>query len=116
MVQAIALDLLFEEIRTIQSETISSMASADFKRIFNCYNNLSNILDKKGYMEALAQRTYHLRTWMSLLEDYPVILTPAGLCQSYGARADLEGQDAVDHIFRHGLFFISPLNYLALVT
>ncbi len=107
-------NILFEEIRTLQEDAMRAVVSDDYMRVFDSYNAFSEQLDKKGFMEAIALRTRHLRRWMVLLEDYPVILTPACVHRTYGPRADLDGDAAVERVFRQGLHFISTINYLGL--
>ncbi len=107
-------DILFEEIRTLQETAMRAVVSEDYIRVFDSYNAFSRPLDKRGFMEAVAHRTRHLRRWLMLLEDYPVILTPACVHATYGPRADLDGAAAVERIFRQGLHYISTINYLGL--
>lgn len=108
------MNILFEEIRTLQEDAMRAVVSDDYIRVFDSYNAFSDPLDKRGFMAAVAQRTAHLRRWMMLLEDYPVILTPACVHRTYGPRADLDGDAAVNRIFKQGLRFISTINYLGL--
>lgn len=107
-------DVLFAEIRELQEAAMRKATSDDYDRVFDAYNAFTRPLDTRGFMAAMAKRTGHLRRWMLLLEDYPVILTPACVHSTYGARADLDGDAAVQRIFKQGLHFISTINYLGL--
>lgn len=107
-------DILFEEIHTLQEEAMRKVVSDDYLSVFASYDSFSNRLDPQGFMTAISNRTRHLRNWMTLLEEYPVILTPACVHRAYGPREDLDGPDAVRRIFNQGLRFISSINYLGL--
>lgn len=107
-------DILFEEIHVLQEEAMHSVVSDDYLKIFAGYDAFSNRLDKQAFMAAIADRSRHLRSWLALLESYPVILTPASVHRPYGPREDLGGEAAVERIFRQGLHFISTINYLGL--
>lgn len=107
-------NILFEEIRTLQETAMREVASDDYIKVFDAYNSFSQPLDKTAFMQAVAMRTRHVRRWMAMLEDHPVILTPACVHPTYGARADLDGEAAVRRIFKQGLQFISAINYLGL--
>lgn len=108
------MNILFEEVRTLQEDAMRSVVSDDYLRVFESYNSFSDQLGEAGFMEAVSQRTKHLRDWMLLLEEYPVILTPVCVHPTYGAKADLDGDAMVEHIFRRGLHFVGPINYLGL--
>lgn len=108
------MNILFEEVRILQEGAMRPVVSDDYLRVFDSYNSFSDSLGEKGFMEAVSLRTGHLRKWMLLLEEYPVILTPACVHPTYGARADLDGDAMVERIFKRGLHFIGPINYLGL--
>ncbi|MEX0346987.1 MAG: amidase family protein [Rhizobiaceae bacterium] len=107
-------DILFEEIHTLQEEAMRKVVSDDYLSVLASYDSFSSRLDSQGFMTAISQRTRHIRNWMTLLEDYPVILTPACVHRTYGPREDLGGPDAVRRVFKQGLRFISSINYLGL--
>ncbi len=107
-------DLLIGEVQIIQEKMFPAICSNDFMQVYGAYKAFSNPLDLESYMAAIAMRTRHLRKWMQFLEQYPVILCPLSAQQTFGAKADLEGDEAVINIFRNALRYIGVMNYLGL--
>ena len=68
---------------------------------------MATILDRRGYMEAIARRSRILRDWLLFLETYPVILTPLSVKRTPAARADLGGDAAVKRLFWNDFRFMS---------
>lgn len=107
-------DLLVGEMRVLQEDMLAGVSSADFMQVYDAYKAFARPQDMKGYMQGVADRSRHLRNWMLLLQDYPVLLTPLSVAPAFSARADLDGADAVAAMFRDALRFIGVVNYLGL--
>ncbi|SDI08102.1 amidase family protein [Lutimaribacter saemankumensis] len=107
-------DLLFAEMCTLSEDAMRAAGSEDFNRVMDAYKAFSNPLDLKSYMLAQAQRLTHLRQWLSVLEDYPVILTPLMVQRTPGPRGDLDDADAVRRLMQDGARYLGIMNYLGL--
>ncbi len=106
--------LLMTEIRTLQEEAMRAVASPDFNRVLDSYLAHARKLDLPGYMQALAERSRHIRNWSLLLEQYPVILAPVAVQKTFGPRADLEGPERVLEMWRDAGRYIGTMNHLGL--
>lgn len=106
-------DILMAEIQTLQRDLIDEAGSPAIRQALDSYLSFSNTLDLKGYMTTIAQRSKHVRDWMLLLEDYPLILTPASVQPVNLLNEDLQGDRRVYEIFTAARF-ISALNLLGL--
>ena len=107
-------NLLMAEVRTLQEEAMRAVASPDFNRVLDYYLAHARELDLPGYMQALAERSRHIRNWSLLLERYPVILAPVAVQKTFGAREDLEGPERVLAMWRDAGRYIGTMNHLGL--
>ena len=107
-------NLLMTEIRTLQEETMRPIASADFNKVLDNYIAIGSELDMAGYMQALSERTRHLRNWLALLEDYPVILAPVSVQPTFGLHEDLKGPEQVRNMWADAGRYIGTMNHLGL--
>ncbi len=92
-------------IRTHGSETIN--------RIFGWYYELSEILDRDGYITALADRTRLQRDWNLFLADHPLLITPFLMRPTYDWNYDAESLDNVTDLFESAIYS-TGINYLGL--
>ncbi|HHH89215.1 MAG TPA: amidase [Aliiroseovarius sp.] len=106
--------LLMAEIHTLQEEAMRAVASPDFSAVLDSYLAHARKLDLPGYMQALAERSRHIRNWSLLLERYPVILAPVVVQKTFGARADLDGPERVLEMWRDAGRYIGTMNHLGL--
>jgi amidase len=107
-------DILLAEIEILQEPQMNAVTTDAFKQVLRGYKSISNRLDVRGYMSAIATRSRHLRNWMLFLERWPIVLTPATVRPTPAPRADLEGDARVRELFRNDLRFISAVNVLGL--
>ena len=107
-------NLLMAEIRTLQEDTMRAVASQDFNTVLDYYLAHARELDLAGYMQALAERSRHIRNWSLLLEQYPVILAPVAVQKTFDAREDLEGPERVLSMWRDAGRYIGTMNHLGL--
>jgi amidase len=84
-------DLIMTELSVLQEAQMRDLGSADFKQTLDGFLKMATILDRRGYMEAIAYRSRVLRGWLAFLESYPVILTPLSVKRTPEADADLGG-------------------------
>lgn len=107
-------NLLMAEIRTLQESAMRPIASADFNKVLDNYIAIGSELDMAGYMNALSERTRHLRNWLTLLESYPVILAPVSVQPTFGPQEDMKGPEAVRNMWGDAGRYIGTMNHLGL--
>lgn len=107
-------DIIMTELHVMQEEQMRSLASPGFQATLDGFLKLANLLDQKGYMQAIADRSGHIRRWLGFLEKYPVVLTPTTVLPTAETNADLAGDARVRELFWNDLRFISSLNVLGL--
>jgi amidase len=107
-------DLIMTELSVLQEAQMRELGSADFRQTLDGFLKMATILDRRGYMEAIAYRSRVLRDWLAFLESYPVILTPLSVKRTPEANADLGGDARVHSLFWNDLRFMSSINVLGL--
>src|SRR5437763_8459416 len=107
-------DLIMTELSVLQEAQMRELGSADFRQTLDGFLKMATILDRRGYMEAIANRSRVLRGWLAFLESYPVILTPLSVKRTPEANADLGGDAVVHSLFWNDLRFMSSINVLGL--
>jgi amidase len=107
-------DLIMTELAVLQEAQMRKLGSAAFRQTLDGFLKMATILDRRGYMEAIADRSRVLRNWLSFLETYPVILTPLSMKPTPEANADLGGDARVRSLFWNDLRFMSSINVLGL--
>ena len=107
-------DLIMTELSVLQEAQMRELGSADFRQTLDGFLKMATILDRLGYMEAIAYRSRVLRDWLTFLESYPVILTPLSVKRTPEANADLGGDARVHSLFWNDLRFMSSINVLGL--
>ncbi|KAF0119291.1 MAG: amidase [Xanthobacteraceae bacterium] len=107
-------DLISTEMAVLQEQAMRQHGSEAFNNAIEAMKGKATILDREGYMKAIARRTRVLRNWMLFLEDYPVILSPLSVQQTPGPRADTESVKRLQDIFWNDLRFMSSINVLGL--
>jgi amidase len=107
-------DLISSEIEILQAGQMREMGSPDFVRALDGILHMATILDREGYMKALALRARIIREWLIFLEDWPLILTPVSVKPPWAVNADLGGDAKVREIFHNDFRFTSALSVLGL--
>ncbi|MCP3416381.1 amidase family protein [Bradyrhizobium brasilense] len=107
-------DLIMTETRVLQQDQMLATTSADFQKTFRGFMALANPLDQAGYMKAIAERSRHIRNWMTFLEQYPLVVMPTTVRKTPEVNADLGGDQRVKDLFWNDLRFISSINVLGL--
>ncbi len=107
-------DLIMTELAAMQEAQMREIGSADFAKTLDGFLKSATILDRDGYMRAIALRSRFLRHWLAFLEAYPVILSPLSVRRTPPVNADLAGDPAVRALFWNDLRFMSSINLLGL--
>ena len=107
-------DLIMTELSALQEAQMRELGSDDFKQTLDGFLQAATILDRDGYMKAIARRSRVLRQWLAFLEEYPVILTPLSVQRTPEVNADLGGDERLKALFWNDLRFMSSVNVLGL--
>lgn len=107
-------DIIMTELHVLQEAQMRSVASEGFQATLDGFLKLARLLDQKGYMQAIADRSGHIRQWLGFLEEHPVVLTPTTVLPTAETNADLAGDARVRELFWNDLRFISSINVLGL--
>ena len=102
------------EIEVLQEQQMNAVTTDAFKQILRGYKSISNRLDIRGFMSAIATRSRHLRNWLLFLERWPIVLTPVTVQPTPAPRADLEGDARIRELLRNDVRFVSAVNVLGL--
>jgi len=92
-------------LRTHGSDTI--------KEIFDDYYEMSELLDRDGYMTALGDRTRLMRQWSMFGDQYPLVLTPFLMRPTFDWDYDARGFEQVKDLFDSAIYS-TGINYLGL--
>lgn len=87
--------------------------SETIQQIFEWYYDLGEILDRDGYMHAMAQRARHLREWSLFLDQYPLLVTPFLMRSLYGWNDDAQSFDNLKDVFDSAMYSLGT-NFLGL--
>ena len=79
-------NLIMTELSALQETQMRQVGSQDFQQTMDGFLEMATILDRDGYMKAIAHRSRMIRDWMVFLETYPVILTPLSVKRTPGAK------------------------------
>jgi amidase len=107
-------DLISTEIETLQAAQMRELGSKPFVGALEGILHMATILDRAGYMQAVARRARVLREWLAFLETCPVILAPVSVRPTPPFDADLKGDAAVREIFWNDLRFVGAISVLGL--
>jgi len=105
-------DLLFTELAVMQAPLMRQVGSKTFVRGIEAALRSAPVMDIKGYMRSVSERTRLLRVWMTFLDEYPVLLTPLSVRRTPGPNADIDGSGR--NIMWETLRFLSSINVLGL--
>ncbi len=70
--------------------------SPTIQAIFDAYYQFRQMVDYKGYMQGVADRSRLVRQWSVFLEDYPLVLTPFLMSPTYDYDHDETAEGAKD--------------------
>lgn len=86
--------------------------SPTIQAIFDNYYRLSEMVDFRGYLHGVADRSRLVRRWSMFLEDYPLVLTPFFMRPTFDYDYD-ETFEGVKDIFE-SMIYSYGINYLGL--
>ncbi len=102
------------EMRMTAEESMLAVVSDEFKSIWASYSKMQVLPDFETYLAAQAERMGHIRTWSTLLRQYPIVLAPVTTARTPGPRADVDPNLGAYHILHKQLRFTTALNTLCL--
>lgn len=107
-------DIITNETVVMQEAGMLKVTSEDFHKAWGGMKAEANVLDLKGWMQATAARSGHIRAWQLFFEEYPVVLAPTTVKPTPGPREDTISAERVREIFWGEIRFISAINVLGL--
>ena len=109
-----------EWFRTASTDLLVTLGSAierhgsdTIRQIFEWFYARSELLDRDGYIQALAYRTRLMRRWNVFLEDYPLVLCPFMMRPLYDWNYDAQSEAAYNDLFDASIWS-TGINYLGL--
>lgn len=104
---------LFGEVKVLLQDVMRTHGSAEFNTYFDHCFDLSPPFEGDALIEAYARRASHVRDWLLLLADTPLVLTPFLFSPTYAHARDYEGREGAADIFQKAFYSIG-MNYLGL--
>jgi len=104
---------LMGEVQVLLLDVMRTHGSAEFNTYFDHCFDISPPFEGDALIEAYARRASHVRSWLMLLADYPLVLTPFLFQPTYAHARDYEGREGAAEIFQKGMYSIS-MNYMGL--
>ena len=101
------------EMEATLDPALREHGSETINQIFDWYYELSEILDRDGYIQAFGDRTRLARQWSVFLHDYPLVLTPFLMRPNFDWDYDSRGFDQVKDLFDSAIYS-TGINYLGL--
>ena len=101
------------EMESTMDAALRQYGSETINEIFSWYYELSELLDRDGYIHAFADRTRLMRDWNLFLDEHPLLLSPFMLSPLYDWDMDTKGVDAVRD-FLDSSMYSTGINYLGL--
>lgn len=92
---------------------IREHGSSVINDVFGWYLELSEILDREGYINGFGHRTKLMRDWNLFLDEHPLVLTPFLMRPMYDADYDAKGLAEVKDLFDSAIYS-TGINYLGL--
>ena len=111
-----AVDAWLDAVTLELKETLGPLAeqhgSKTVRDIFDAYYRFGNMVDYKGYMAAVANRSAMVRQWSVFLEEWPLVLSPFFMRPMYDYDHDETYEGARD-LF-DAMMYSYSINYLGL--
>ena len=111
-----AVDAWLDAVTLELKETIDPLArqhgSKTIQDIFDAYYQFGKMVDYKGYMQAVANRSAMVRNWSVFLEEWPLVLSPFFMRPMYDYDHD-ETFDGAKDLF-DAMMYSYSINYLGL--
>ena len=111
-----AVDAWLDAVTLELKETLGPLAeqhgSKKIQDIFDAYYRFGNMVDYKGYMQAVANRSAMVRNWSVFLEEWPLVLSPFFMRPMYDYDHD-ETFDGARDLF-DAMMYSYSINYMGL--
>ena len=104
---------LFGEANVMLGPLIAENGSEDFKAYWAHCLEIAPPYQGEELLAAYARRAAHVREWLLLLDQYPLILTPFLLSPTYAHARDYEGREGAEDIMLKGFYSFS-MNFMGL--
>jgi amidase len=101
------------EMQALLDPAIRSYGSETIQRLFDWYYELSELLDRDGYIAAVGHRTRLMRQWNLFLDEHPLVLTPFLMRPLYDWDYDARGLEQTRDLFASAIYS-TGINYLGL--
>lgn len=101
------------EMQAMLDAGLRQYGSDTINQIFEWYYQMSELLDRDGYIKAFGDRTRMMREWNVFLSEYPLVLTPFLMRPMYDWDYDTRGFAQVKDLFDSAIYS-TGINYLGL--
>lgn len=101
------------EVLSTLGPAVEQNGSETIRQIFGWYAELTDTLDRDGFIAAFGDRTRMMRDWNLFLNDYPLVLTPFLMRPTYDWDYDTRGFDEVKDLFDAAIYS-TGVNFLGL--
>lgn len=101
------------EMQATIDPAIRQYGSETIRTIFDWYYELSEILDRDGYINAFGHRTRLMRQWNLFLAEHPLVLTPFLMRPLFDWNYDASSFEATKDLFDAAIYS-TGINYLGL--
>ncbi len=100
------------EIKLTLDPLAQEFGSSTIQNIFRNFYDISDMVDLEGYFSGIAARSGMVRKWSQFLDEYPLVLTPFLMRQSYDYDYD-ETKAGLKDMFDSAIYSYG-INYLGL--
>ncbi|MEM6305264.1 MAG: amidase [Pseudomonadota bacterium] len=104
---------LFGETKALLLETMRTHGSDQFNTYFDHCFELAPPFEGDELLQAYAARAGHVRDWLVLLAQFPLVLTPFMLQPTYAHARDLEGREGAA-VINDQCFYSFAMNFMGL--
>ena len=94
------LNVLMNEASGSMRREIERVGDGAIQRAYQSMLAHTSMLDKDGFISAMAMRTTILREWSAFFDRYPVLLMPVSLERPFLVDEDQQGEDVMGRILR----------------
>ena len=104
---------LFGEVKTMLLDSMRNFGSAEFNVYWDHCMAIAPPYEGDELLRAFARRSHYLRDWNLFLNEFPLVLTPFLLTQTYSWNRDMEGREGAEDIMLKA-FYSFAMNYMGL--
>ncbi len=104
---------LFGETKAMLLDVMRTHGSPEFNTYFDHCFDIAPPYEGDDLLHAYARRAGFVRSWLELLAEYPLVLTPFLLQPTYAHARDYEGREGAEVIMDQG-FYSFAMNFMGL--